>query len=173
MGRSGQNGSNRRQQPQAAQPRQTAAATPGFWDGVEVISHYSRSQAIDDGVLADVDELFPGLAREQGVIIPVACTTELWETWVVPDDWGRSFGQSERERMRDVLMMYYLAARNVPPTEDALLFNVCFLRKQEEIEALGLEEGDDDYLAEVTVKAVVGGGDNFEPVLTFMLPHES
>lgn len=173
MGRSGQNSANRRQKPAAAQPRQAAVQVDDPFAGVEVIDRYTRSQAIEDGVLADVDDLFPGLAREQGVIVPVGCTSELWDTWVVPDDWGRSFGQSERERMRDVLLMYYMAARRAPADESALLFNVCFLRKQADIEALGLEEGDDDYLAEITVKAVMGGGDNFEPTLTFMLPHES
>jgi hypothetical protein len=172
MGRSGQNGSNRRHVPQGAQPRQAAVAGDPF-EGAEVIDVYSRTQAIEDGVLADIDELFPGLAREQGVIVPVTCTSELWDTWIVPDDWGRSFGQSERERMRDVFLMYHVAARQAPATEDALLFNVCFLRKQQEIEALGLEEGDDDYLAEVTLKAVMGRGDRYEPSLTFMLPHES
>ena len=42
----------------------------GFWDDAEVISSYSRAQAIEDGVLVDVSTV----AKEAGIKFPVAMT---------------------------------------------------------------------------------------------------
>ena len=44
----------------------------------DVISRYTRAQAIEDGVLVDVSEL----AREAGFRFPVAMTPESFETTV-------------------------------------------------------------------------------------------
>ena len=53
----------------------TGPTPPGFWDDAEIISRYTRAQAIEDGVLADVSEL----AREAGFIYPVAITAGIHE----------------------------------------------------------------------------------------------
>ena len=51
----------------------TGPTPPGFWDDAEVISRYTRGQALEDGVLADVTET----AREAGFIFPVAITANV------------------------------------------------------------------------------------------------
>lgn len=46
----------------------------GFWDEADVISVYTRAQAIEDGVLVDVSKM----AIEGGYRAPVALTRALW-----------------------------------------------------------------------------------------------
>ena len=47
----------------------------GFWSDAEIISAYTRADALRDGVLVAV----PGdLARELGIRVPVAVTTGVW-----------------------------------------------------------------------------------------------
>jgi hypothetical protein len=49
----------------------------------DVIDAYSRAQALADGVLADVSPV----AREAGIIFPVALTRAVWDRYVrVPED---------------------------------------------------------------------------------------
>lgn len=65
----------------------------------EVISSYSRSQAIEDGYLVDVSET----AREAGIRFPVALTRAVWDAYVeVPP---KAEGQDEAGRLWDVLWM--------------------------------------------------------------------
>ena len=47
-----------------------------FWADAEVISTYTRAQAIEDGVLVDVSKT----AREVGLKWPVAITAGVWAT---------------------------------------------------------------------------------------------
>ncbi len=65
-----------------------------------VIDAYTRTQAIEDGVLVDVSET----AREAGFKIPVAVTRTLWTRLVALPEGYRGF-QDERGRLWDVLWM--------------------------------------------------------------------
>src|SRR3954447_15830505 len=66
------------------------------WD---IISSYTRAQAIADGVLVDVTET----AKEAGFRIPVALTHAAWAEYVsVPEGVE---GQDEKGRLWDVLWM--------------------------------------------------------------------
>jgi len=47
-----------------------------------VIYSYSREQAIRDGVLVDVSSM----AKEAGIVFPVAVTQRVWSEYIVPDD---------------------------------------------------------------------------------------
>jgi len=116
-----------------------------------VISSYSRKQAIEDGVLIDVSKL----AKEAGIKYPVAVTAAAWEQYVVPP--LDSAGQSETGRMWDVLNVFRFSARGT--AGDILYFNVLFLMRG-------------NRRCEGTFKAVVGPGDDPEPVITIMLPEE-
>ena len=70
----------------------------------EVISNYSRAQAIEDGVLVDVS----ATAKETGIKFPVGMTRTLWDRYVeVPEGvaarpkqagYGTSFGCSAATR---------------------------------------------------------------------------
>ena len=121
-----------------------------------VIFSYTRAQAIEDGVLVDLT----AWAKETGFRITVACTSTVWNGYIVPPEGTKELGQSERGRAHDLLWMAYLAIRQSQGAEqEQLLFNVLFLQ------ALHRHE-------EVTLKAHCGPGDHGEPVLTIMLPRE-
>lgn len=133
--------------------------TPGNEDIFgPVIFRYTRKQAIEDGVLVDL----ASWAAETGFTIPVACTAAVWNQYVTPPNGTEELGQSERGRGHDLLWMLYVAIRrNSAHGEggDRILYDVIFLSAQHEHET-------------VKLKAICGPGDNGEPVLTIMLPHE-
>ena len=121
----------------------------------EVISSYSRAQAIEDGVLVDVSSV----ARAAGIKFPVAMTRTVWGKYVeVPE--GVSC-QDETGRLWDILWMFRCAAARF--NGDTLLFKL-YVRNhnRERLDSRDL----------VTLKAVCGPGDQREPVVTIMLPDE-
>jgi len=123
----------------------------------DVISEYSRAQAIEDGVLVDVSET----AREAGIRFPVALTRAVWVSCVeVPTDAkGRPVPcQDERGRLWDVVFMTRFAISLSPAgrTQIAVKLRV----RQRAGHRL------------VTLKAVCGPGDDAAPVITIMLPEE-
>jgi hypothetical protein len=120
-----------------------------------VIFSYSRRQAIEDGVLVDLTQW----ARETGFCIPVACTSALWQQWVVPPEKARALGQSERGRAHDVLWMLLCAIRRAPRGADLLYYQVVCQQSPGRSETIRL-------------KAICGPGDQGEPVLTILLPEE-
>ena len=121
----------------------------------EVISSYSRAQAIGDGVLVDVS----ATAKEAGIKFPVALTFTVWGQYVeVPE--GVSC-QDETGRLWDILWMFRCAAARF--NGDTLLFKLYGRNhNRERLNSRDL----------VTLKAVCGPGDDGEPVLTIMLPDE-
>jgi len=64
-----------------------------------IIHSYTRTQAIQDGVLIDLTDW----ARELGFLVPVACTAAVWHTWIVPPADNKLPGQSTRGRAHDML----------------------------------------------------------------------
>lgn len=119
------------------------------WDGTEVISAYSREQAIADGALADVSPM----AREAGFKVPVAVTEAVW-AMLQPSEQDRALGQSLEGRLWDVLSV--LRARATE--RDAIPFTVVLAQA--------------DRPRRVQLKATCGPGDGAEPVITIMLPGE-
>lgn len=128
-------------------------ATDDFWEGAEVISAYSRAQAIEDGFLIDVSET----AREAGWKWPVALTVAAWGDCVA---WPEGEGlQDEKGRLWDVVWMASVSAKRCSGDR----MEVKFLRVP--------PGGSDAEL--VTLIAVCGPGDTPEPVITIMQPGES
>ena len=118
-----------------------------------VVSSYTRAEAIGDGVLVDVSET----AKEAGLKYPVAVTRRVWDGLITPDDRSRPYGQSEAGRLWDVLYMLSLAAR---VTHGALItYQVAAIAKAQQRRVY-------------TLKAVVDGGDDGQPVITVMFPDE-
>jgi hypothetical protein len=111
----------------------------------EVIHHYGREQAVEDGVLIDVTDL----AREAGITSPVAVTANLWASYI---DCGDTKG-----RLWDVLWMFRIKARNTD--SDKLTFSVSFTD----------EHGKSKL---VKLLATCGPGDLGEAVITIMLPED-
>lgn len=120
-----------------------------FFTEADIISAYTRADALRDGVLIDVSEM----AREAGFIWPVAITQGLWAT--INNIPKSKSCQDVQGRLWDVLWMARLAARR--PPRDVLLYNLI------------MHHGRKKY---ITLKMVSGPGDSGEGVVTIMLPHE-
>ena len=61
----------------------------------KLISSYTRSEALADGVLVDVTET----AREAGFVIPVALTRAAWDLCVALSPAAERAGNDERGRL--------------------------------------------------------------------------
>jgi hypothetical protein len=71
----------------------------------QIISRYTRAQAIEDGVLVDVTEQ----AKETGMLLPTVITDHVHNVLdAIPES---SAGQDYRGRLHDVLWMAYLELR--------------------------------------------------------------
>ena len=136
----------------------TDRSTESFFGNV--ISTYTRAQAIDDGVLIDAG----AMAHEAGFKWPVAITTDAWADCVAwsEDDNRKQVYQDESGRLWDVLFMASHAIRTSKDSGNQILFQ--FYRVPRDGQTLN---------AELTMlKLIVGSGDAGEPVITILLPHE-
>ena len=130
-----------------------------IWAGAEVISLYTRAQAIADGALIDITET----AKQQGIRFPVALTRAAWSdfvAWTDSDNQRKGTVQDEAGRLWDVVTMLYWAARRCPG--DTMRFQVLRVPR----------EGKGRKARIATLKAIVGPGDDGAPVITVMLPEE-
>jgi hypothetical protein len=130
--------------------------------GGEVISVYTRQQALEDGVLVDVTEM----AKEAGFKFPVAVTLRLHAEVLTPDPRAEEFGQSFDGRLWDALHMLHMAIKKVLPSKtyrygagQVTEYQCYFIMNARQRRKL-------------TLKAVCGPGDNMEPVITIMLQDE-
>lgn len=154
-----------------------------------VIFSYTRAQAIADGVLIDVSEL----AKQAGFGYPVAVTAGVWaECVAVPEGVA---GQDETGRLWDVLnMLRFAILRGESRDEQGLEFAM-HVTTDNILDVINLaryavqrpeapnpqrvdfavhvrndnREGDPPL---VRLYAICGPGDDAEPVITVMLPHE-
>ena len=125
-----------------------------------VISTYTRAQAIEDGVLVDVGST----AQEAGFKWPVALTAAVWVDCVAwtEDDSREQVYQDESGRLWDVLYMASYAIRSSKDSGDQLLFQLYRVP----------HDGHSTEAVLVTLKLIVGPGDASEPVITILLPQE-
>ncbi|MFH0918864.1 MAG: DUF6573 family protein [Fibrobacterota bacterium] len=129
-----------------------------MFQDLDVISTYTRAQAIADGVLVDAS----ATAREAGIRYPVAVTSTVWDSYIVPDAALSPWGNSADGRLWDVLIMFRYAATH---QQDAtLLFSTIF--------TMARKDGAGCFQKEVQLKAICGPGDTADPVITIMLPNE-
>jgi len=134
----------------------------GFWDDAEVISVYTRAQAIEDGVLVDVSEI----AREAGFVVPVAVTAGVWALVEPSEQEEETWGQSVQGRLWDVLWMAWVEIRRKAGSGDEpkLLYELLFQIRG--------RHGERNGLRKFQLKLHSGPGDNAEHVITIMLPNE-
>jgi len=126
----------------------------------EVISTYSRAQALDDGALVDAGPL----AKEVGFRWPVAITAAVWEDCVAwsDADSGRQVHQDLSGRLWDVLFMAHHAIRSSRTGGDRLAFQLYRVPR----------DGKSSDASVTTLKLIAGPGDQGEPVITIGLPDE-
>jgi hypothetical protein len=123
-------------------------------DDWPIIFSYTRAQAIADGVLIDVT----AQAGEVGFKVHTVVTDHLYNMYVVPPARLEGEGQSVEGRLHDLLFRTLLAARAIRDSDRAE-FDVLFL----------MAPGRWDT---AHVVAVIGPGDQGEPVMTIMLPED-
>ena len=118
----------------------------------EIIYSYTREQALEDGVLIDVTDI----AKEVGIIHPTAITEGILEA-ITPDK------RLETE----------------PKTYEAILksriWDILWMMKMSIVQSKGGRKVNSRaFIAQkwVKYKAECGPGDNGEPIITIMLPHE-
>jgi hypothetical protein len=119
----------------------------------DLISSYSRKEAIEDGELVDVS----ATAVEVGIKFPVAVTRAVWVDVVEPDEIAKRHGESVRGRIWDVLWMLRTAI-SAQGDASTLMYHV-----------LATKAGRKHL---IELKSVCGPGDSPAPVITIMLPDE-
>lgn len=151
-------------------------------ESIEVLSVYTRSQAIEDGVLVDCEQEPMGEVRCQVMKWPLAMTTTAFNryVWSIDEQTTLPPGQSLAGRFWDVAWMFHAAARGMVPathiSPQVLLFDFyCIvadpaLWSNERVDATA--KSGPKGMRLVRLKAVSGPGDDREPVMTFMLPGE-
>jgi len=117
-----------------------------------IIHRYSRADALRDGVLIDASKL----AREAGLIYPVALTAAAWNEIVAVS--STHHVHDETGRLWDVLNVLRLKIRSSPGGSELSFFlTVC---------------DENEHCRKVHVKSIYGPGDDWEPVITIMLSDE-
>lgn len=127
-----------------------------------VIHAYTRAQALADGNLVKVPE---PVCSEAGIRVPVALTRAVWEgcvAWTEADGARTGALQDEDGRLWDVVWM----------TRSAISRNRG--RSRAEVELYRVPRDGHSVEPElVKLVAVIGPGDEGEPVLTVMEPNEA
>lgn len=125
----------------------------------DVIYAYTRAQAIEDGELVDVSKT----AKEAGFKLSVAVTRAVWDEYIdwTPADDDKQTNQDTSGRLWDVLWMLSLACRRCAG-EASLMYRLYVIPR----------DGRSKKPLQIELKAVIGGGDNGEAVITIMLPNE-
>jgi hypothetical protein len=122
-----------------------------MFDEADIISRYSRADALRDGTLIDAT----AIAREAGIRYPTALTRAAWERCVtVP---AGIEAQDEAGRLWDFVGMLRLALSKAAGDTVRYRLHV---------------HNDNRRPKPVTLKAVYGPGDDAELVITVMLPDE-
>ena len=126
----------------------------------DVIYSYSRAQAIEDGVLIDAGSM----AQEAGFKWSVALTSAAWADCVAwtDEDSQKQVHQDQSGRLWDVLCMASHAIRTRADSGDQLLYQLYRVPRDGKAMEAKL----------VTLKLIVGPGDQGEPVVTILLSDE-
>jgi hypothetical protein len=132
-------------------------------DPLEVVYHYTRGQAIADGVLVDLT----GTARTVGIKFPMAITSAVYFGYIAQDPAPPTGDLASR--LWDLLAAFKAAV--AAGDGSAMEFKMRVV-KNARIVASG-ENPVEDYadnwrLTEVTLQAVCGPGDDPRPVITIM-----
>jgi hypothetical protein len=125
------------------------------FEGAEIISSYSRAQAIEDGQLVDVSEI----AKEAGLRWPTVITAAVWAMIEDIPAGLRGSCQDVKGRLWDVLWMAKWAAHNAPDGTDLVPYEL-------KLPTSGTRK------VKVTLWLHCGPGDDPEPVLTIMTPED-
>jgi len=132
-----------------------------FFSSFEILSTYSRTQAIEDGVLIEVD---PKVSQEAGFHTPVAVTSAVWDKFIQweDEDTKRQTVQDLDGRLWDILYMLRVAINKQPSNTNQIIYSLYVVPRG----------GQAKKPHPIKLKALIHGGDQGEPVITIMLPNE-
>lgn len=139
-----------------------------LFQDAEIISAYTRRQAIEDGVLVQLsgpgyegDRWIPEMVAEVGIRAPLAMTSAVFHDCVHPIDGDLPPTQDIKGRLWDVLYMMVMASRS--HRNDS---QFCY--------TLLVVPNGDKWTKPKTVelKTHLGPGDTAEAVMTISYPHE-
>ena len=157
--------------PKARRPASVNQISGGFWDGTEVISSYSRADAIEDGELIDISEL----AREAGLKYPVAVSRGVYAI-LAPWDDGREGDHSGPKEGQALYGLGQSFAGRAWDLLAILLYEVRQGQRGQRVDFAPLflmgHKWTQDRPMPVKMYAMCGPGDTAEPVITVMLPEE-
>jgi hypothetical protein len=127
----------------------------------KLVYSYSRTQAIEDGVLVDVTDM----AKAIGIKWHVAVTSSVWSDFIEWIDYDRRRqGLDDTEsRLWHVVFKLRLAIKKANKHTDVIFYELDILPR----------DGFSYRVKRTRLKAVVSAGDYFEPVITIMLPSEN
>ena len=130
-----------------------------LFENATVIHSYSRRQMINDGYLVEVPE---EIARQAGFRVPVGILREPYDSCVTWDDEDskRQTHQDATGRLWDLLSVLRVAAK--AQGGDTVRFKLLRVPR----------DGKSKRPELVTLKAVIGPGDDPKPVITIMLPDQ-
>lgn len=123
----------------------------------DIISSYSRAEAIRDGVLVPVPA---DLMADAGIVFPVCLTDSVYSGYINPSNLADLPGQSVEGRMWDLLWMLRVSIKAGDGRGDRMSYSVLFQ----------MEPGKEQV--SVDLISACGPGDQGEPVITIMLPGE-
>lgn len=125
-----------------------------FFEAANIISIYTRENALMDGVLHDVSYM----AKEVGFKFPVAVSANVMA--IINDIPVKYDYQSKEGRLYDVLFLAAINARSSKGAE--IMYKL-------ELPHYGSKN---NVIKTTHLKALIGPGDNYEPVVTIMLQNE-
>jgi hypothetical protein len=129
----------------------TDSAPASLFEETDVIHHYTRAEAIRDGLLVDVT----AIAKEAGIRYPTALTRAVWDAFVrIPEG---VIGQEEQGRLWDVVWLLRHAAKS---SRGDIIFFYLHVRN------------DNHRATRHQLKAICGPDDDGRPCITVLLPTE-
>ena len=105
-----------------------------------VIFSYTREDAINDGTFIDVSEV----AKEAGLKYPVAITSNLYNTHIIPTENQKAQGQDEQGRLWDTLWMLIVAIKTGKSNGNMTEYEVLYSGKKIKIWAVCEATSPDD-----------------------------
>lgn len=129
----------------------------------EPIYVITRQNLIDDGDLIDVSSTKE--AKEAGFKVPVALSRTVWDNyveWSDSDSERKKCDQDQTGRLWDLLYMVHFAILQSKQDTDTIIAKF-FVVPRDTKGFIPLEK---------EVKVHIGPGDQGEPVITILLPHE-
>ncbi len=93
-----------------------------MFNDFHVIDSYSQQQAVEDGILANLSELFPIEIKECGINIPLFCTSSVFENYIKLTPTAERALNDEKGRAWDLIFMSKQALKAAAKTGNKYYF---------------------------------------------------